>query len=222
MTEQALIEQIVAQVMSQLMTSAPSAPAAVARTRSVQEQSKPNTAVRLDVKVVTEETLEASVNGHSIVEIGDRAIITPTGRDWLRRRNVELLRGKSSASIATTGPQKAAGVAIVQSSSEAVEQVLDHFASTAGWRLERAADRVAAVRLAGCSVTANASPVVVFSSDAEAVVCEANRDPKVRAAVVNDVAAVARVKKSMQGNLFAITPAGRSFFELRYLLHSLV
>ncbi len=203
------------------MTSAPPAPAAVARTQSVQEQSKTGTAVRLDAKVVTEDTLEASVNGHSVVEIGDGVVVTPTGRDWLRRQNVELIRGKSSTSTAAAGPAKS-GVAIVQSSSEAVEKVLDHFNSTAGWQPERAAGHDDAVRLAVTAVSHDASPVIVFSAEPEAVVCEANRNSKVRAAVVHDVAAVGRVKNSMQGNLFVITPAERSFFELRYLLHSLV
>ena len=174
------------------------------------------------MKVVTEDTLDASVNGHSVVEVGKRTIVTPTGRDWLRRRNVELIRGKSSTSTAATGPATSDGVAIIQSSSEAVEKVLDQFNSTAGWQPERVAGRDDSVRSAVNAVNRDASPVIVFSSEPEAVVCEANRNPKVRAAVVDDVAAVGRVKDSMQGNLFVISPANRSFFELRYLLHSLV
>jgi len=219
MTEQALIESIVAQVMSRLMTAASTAPSADTQIRGVRNAAS----IRLDAAIVTEDTLEASVNGHSAVEVGERTIVTPTGRDWLRRRQVELLRGKSS--VATVAAVKAGGesLVIVQTSSEAVERVLDHFTSTAGWRQERVGSRDAAVRLATDSVRrSDASQVVVFSAEPEAIACEANRIANVRAAVINDVAGVGRVRKSMQGNLFAVAPAERSFFELRYLLHSLV
>lgn len=224
MTEQALIESIVAQVMNRLMTAASPAPPAVAQTRTVQGAREQNrTSVRLDATIVTEETLEASVNGHSAVEVGERAIVTPTGRDWLRRRKVELLRGKSSATSVAAVKADVESLVIVQTSSEAVERVLDHFTSTAGWRQERVGSRDAAIRLAtDATRRSDSSQVVVFSAEPEAIACEANRNANVRAAVINDTACVGRVKKSMQGNLFAIAPGERSFFELRYLLHSLV
>lgn len=210
MIEQALIERIVADVMRQLVTDVTPAPAGGPK----------NATVRLQDNVVTEDTLEATVNGHQVVEVGERTIVTPTGRDWLRRRNVELIRGKSSVSI--TGGSVKTGFAIVHSSNEAVEKAVDHFVTTASWKQERAGNRKDAVRQAGIAVRGDTSPVIVISSEPEAVVCEANRDPNVRAAVITDATAVARVKESMQGNLFVISPAGRSYFELRHLLHSLV
>lgn len=180
------------------------------------------TSVRLDAKVVTEDTLEASVNGHVVVEVDARTIVTPTGRDWLRRRNVELIRGNSSTTSVAAEQRKPAGVAIVQTSSDAVEKAIDHFASSAGWRQERVGSREDAVRLARAAATGDTSPVVVISAEPEAVACDANRDPKIRAAVIDDAATVGRVKESMQGNLFVVSPSGRSFFELRHLLHSLI
>ena len=86
MTEQALIERIVADVMRQLMADAssapePSVPAPSATNRQVQVADKRTSSVRLDVKVVTEDTLQESVNGHKTVEVGVKAIVTPSGRD---------------------------------------------------------------------------------------------------------------------------------------------
>lgn len=227
MTEQALIERIVADVMRQLMADAspapePPAPARSTTNRQVQVAEKRTSSVRLDVKVVTEDTLQESVNGHKTVEVGDKAIVTPSGRDWLRRNKVELLREKSSSGSQTDISRRGSGSVIVHSSSEAVEKVLDHYASTEGWTSQRVGCRNDAVSLAESTVNGDGSPVVVFTNEPEAVVCEANRNRDLRAAVVGDVTAVARVKESMQGNLFVISPSGRSFFELRYLLHSLV
>ena len=60
--------------------------------------------------------------------------------------------------------------------------------------------------------------VVIFSNQAEAAACRANRNRRVRAAVVGDVKSVRRVKSQLGANLFCIAPAEKSYFELRNLL----
>jgi hypothetical protein len=64
--------------------------------------------------------------------------------------------------------------------------------------------------------------IVVLTSEPEVAACLANRNEKVRAAVVADAAAVARVKSGLDGNVFVVDPTGRSFFEMRNLLRRIV
>jgi hypothetical protein len=63
---------------------------------------------------------------------------------------------------------------------------------------------------------------VVFTSDAATAVCIANKVAGVRAVFVANVAHVARAKKSLGANLYALELAGPSFFEVKQMLKTIV
>ena len=62
---------------------------------------------------------------------------------------------------------------------------------------------------------------MIFSRDVEVVACFANRNEKVRAAAVMDVAGVKRVKSALSGNVFVVDPTERGFFELRNIVRQI-
>ena len=90
MNQQALIEQVVAEVMGKLMA------------RNAAPQAVVPQPVRLCETVITADLLAESVGGRAFVEVGPKALVTPSARDWLRQNNVELLRRKTAANQTTT------------------------------------------------------------------------------------------------------------------------
>jgi hypothetical protein len=63
---------------------------------------------------------------------------------------------------------------------------------------------------------------VYFHADVAAACCAANKISGIRAAAVLNTLQVAKAKKSLGANLFAIEMPGRTFFELRQMLKAIV
>jgi ribose 5-phosphate isomerase RpiB len=63
---------------------------------------------------------------------------------------------------------------------------------------------------------------ILFAADAALACCIANKIAGIRAAAVLNVLQVARAKKTLGANLFAVDVPGRTFFELRQMLRAIV
>jgi hypothetical protein len=214
MTQQVLIEQIVAEVMRRLMPNASSAPASSATNNGQTTQ--------LAESVITAEVLAENGSGRASITVGPRAIVTPSAHDWLRHHKVKLIRGVASA---TASPAKTSDrLVIVHSADQTVDRVLEDTArqTNGGWKRKSVgtADE-AASKAIGEFRRDSSRVIVVLTSEPEVAACLANRNEKVRAAVVADAAAAARVKSGLNGNVFVIDPAGRSFFELRNIIRQI-
>jgi len=213
--DQTLIEQIVAEVMSRLVTGDESAP--TAETKHTEPKTQHGTSVSFSDRVITEDILNDNVNGHGFIRIAPGAILTPSAGDWLRGRKVEVIRDDTKTQ--TTGTAR--WLAIVHSGSLAVSSVLDDAGRTVTLNTKSVATAAAAARTAVLDLrSSDAHGVVVFSSESETVACLANREACCRAGVVRTVADVRRVQNSMGCNLFAVNADGLGFFELRNLLQS--
>jgi hypothetical protein len=211
MTQQVLIEQIVAEVMRRLMLTAPSAPAS--------SETNNRQTTQLADSVITADVLAEKAAGRSNVFVGERAIVTPSARDWLRRNKVELIHGVTAATASVE--MKSDKLVITHSASQAIDRVLEDAArqSNGGWNRKNVESADEAAKKAVGELRRESSRViVVVTSEPEVAACLANRNEKVKAAVVADAAAVVRIKSGLDGNVFVIDPAGRSFFELRNLL----
>lgn len=194
--------------MSRLMTVAKPA------LKSDSTETQP-TAFGLTEDVITGDLLQERVNGHKSVRIEPRAIVTPSARDWLRRRDVEIVRGN----VQKTNKKVTQLLAVVQTSTDSVVSALADAERSENWNQQTAASTAAAAQQAIDAVTNGMTTrVVVFSDEPEAAACLANRNESVRAASVVDAAAVVRARNNMDGNVFALDAAGRGFFELRNLL----
>jgi hypothetical protein len=211
MTQQVLIEQIVQEVMRRLMPNSATAP--------VSSETKNGQTTQLTDSVITADVLAEKVAGRSKVVVEERAIVTPSARDWLRHNKVELIHGATGASASVE--MKSDKLVITQSSSQTIDRVLEDAGrkSNGGWNRKsvESADE-AAKKAIGEFRRESSRVIVVLTSEPEFAACLANRNEKVRAAVVADAAAVVRVKSRLDGNVFVIDPAGRSFFELRNIL----
>ena len=201
MNQQALIERVVAEVMGQLMT------------RSAAPVSEPARRFVLKETVITADLLAESASGQAVIEVTQKAIVTPSARDWLKQNKVEVIRAPRQIAGATTSAVQTVGhLAIIQSGGENVDRVL----KSLNWKRELAGTADEAAKLAISEVCrGGVNRLLIFSREAEVAVCLANRNEKVRAATVTDVAGVKRVKSGLGANVFVIDPADRGFFELR-------
>ena len=208
MTETEFIDRIVAEVMNRLSGSASGEPSSDAG------DSHGSGRLVLDQPVLTEESLSELVTDQTTIEIGPRTVLTPTARDWLRHRSVEVIRGKGTRNSTSTNDW----LLVVESETESTRLV----AEQPGCASENVTSVAAAASRAMTAIADGAhSGCVVLTAQPDVVACLANRDEMIRAAVVDDVAAVRRVKESLEANLLVIDPAERSFFELRNLLRAI-
>lgn len=209
MDQQALIERIVAEVLGKLR------PAQATALSSAAVKAEPR--FRLSENIVTADLLAENASGQSVVEVCARAVVTPSARDWLKQNKVELSRGSAAKVSSSNG--KSDCLVVVQTAGENVERVLEDAArsGSVGNSRESASDAASAAKAAAGAVD-RGGKCVVFSVEPEVVACMANRNVKVRAAVVADTAAVDRVKSGLDGNVFVVDPTGQSYFELRNLL----
>ncbi len=217
MNQQVLIEQIVTEVMRRLMSTASSALA------SSETNTNNGQAAQLTDSVITADVLAEKVGNQKNVVVGTRAIVTPSARDWLRHNKVELIHQTTvaSAGAAASVEVRSDKLVITHSAGQTIDQVLEDAGrrTNGGWNRKsvESADE-AAKKTIGELRRESSRVIVVLTSEPEVVACLANRNEKVKAAVVADAAAVARVKSGLAGNVFVVDPAGRSFFELRNIL----
>ncbi len=207
-----LIDEIVAGVLRQL-----GAPVAASNNPpSLPADSSDQTLVDLQHKVITGDLLDANAAGAKHVRLAAGAVITPTGRDWLRKRRVAWETAKTQQGVKTHGWRL-----LVVSTTPAIDQLSEQIV-TEGWNRQLAGD---ADEAADGSVSTlcrgEANGVVVISHAPERVACRANRNAQVRGAAVRSVSDVQRVRADLNANLFAISPEGKSYFELRTLLRTI-
>ena len=196
------------------MPNAASAPASSATNNGQSAQ--------LAESVITADVLAENGSGRAAITVGERAIVTPSAHDWLRHNKVKLIRGVASA---TASPAKTSDrLVIVHSASQTVDRVLEDAGqlTNGGWNRKGVVSvDEAAKKVIGELRRENSRVIVVLTSEPEVAACLANRNDKVKAAVVADTAAVGRVKSGLDGNVFVIDPAERSFFELRNIIRQI-
>lgn len=167
--------------------------------------------------IITGDLLSENVNGHGVIQIAGKAILTPSAQDWIRNRKVEVVRGETKTQTAGS----ARWLAVVHSGSESVSSVLDDATRSVSLKTESVESAADAARRATLDLrSGDAHGVVAFSTEADTVACLANREACSRAAAVRSVADVRRVQNSMGCNLFAVDAGGLGFFELRNILKS--
>jgi hypothetical protein len=222
--DQALIDRIVSNVLAQLQPEPP---------RPVVEAPKPATetpkapvpsaAVEITAAIITADLLAESVRGGLPLRIGRKSILTPSARDWLNTKKISWSRGglvaeKPAAESATRGIAR--WQLIVHTVTPNVRNLYEGLKRQAeGWKLELVGQAVEAATLAARAIsTADQDGIVVLSEFAEIISCRANRNDRVRAAVVSDRKQLEMTRQHLGVNLVCINPNGRTFIELRNLL----
>ncbi len=205
--DNALVDQIVQDVMEQLQS--------LPETKQSPGAAQPTI---LHERVITEELLEQKLNGSKRIEVGAKSVLTPSARDYLSKQKIEWQRQTETKSTTQTDWK----AIVVQSTSAVTAALKDLEQSTQTcWKQEITGTTCEAVSAAVSAICrAEADGVVVFTGKPESVACRANRNLKVRAAVVGDVRRTESIKTEMGVNLFCINPDGKTYIELRNLLRT--
>ncbi len=204
------VQDIVGRVLERLGTSAGTLRDTTVDSSTAVPADSPTELVIAD-KVVTEDLLAARVNGHRQVVVTEGSVVTPSGHDFLRTAGLTLSRSSTSAAR----PSTAAWKAVVLSSTEALDKLLE---DVAGWTVESHSCERGAVRQIAASGDVG---TCVFTASPERVACRCNRNSQLRAAVATDVISVRRVQAEVGANVFCVNAEGRSYFELRNMLRTM-
>ena len=189
-------------------------------TAPVAAEPKPN-AVELLSPVITADMLEATVTAGQGLRIGRTSILTPSARDWLSAKRTAWSRlDRHSSQHAAVGGQRVRWQIILQTVTPTVKALHDGIRRLAdGWKIELVGQPLEAATLATNLVnTAECDGVVVFTEQAELIACRANRNDRVRAAVVHGPKQWEQVMRTLSANVVCINPLGKTFIELRNLL----
>ena len=235
---QALIDEIVSGVLAKLQPApvrpvieairqptttpvfaSPTPSASAAKTvTAAQTNTVPLPVIELSGPVITADLLEQSLRAGQSLRIGRNSILTPSARDWLNSRRTSWTRQDKAHSAGSDS--RARWQLILQTVTPAVKSLQEGLRRTSdGWKIELVGQPLEAVKLAtGFITTAESDGVVIFTEQAELMACYANRNERVRAAVVQNSKQWEHVTRTLGANVVCISPVGRTFVELRNLL----
>lgn len=201
------VEEIVRSVLRELQP----VPAAISAAASpaVVSAAISDDVIRLSSLVVSEAVLSAAGAAGRTVSLMRGAVLTPSGRDYLRRHGVCVASQFSDAAAGGTAVAKAAGGLVIQVQRTAV---LESAAGSAGWVVETvggedvAIDRI--LQLHG------GQPLVCVGADPAVSACLLNRRVDVRAAAVTGSSDLQRLIERMRPTVLCMEAAGWSWTQL--------
>lgn len=207
-----LRERIVREVLARLQPNI----VAAGNGASHENQEQPTTSDRLEIaeRVVTVSTLVGRVAGKRTIIVLPHAVVTPAARDFLRELGLTIERQSQRVQQAQLGLRRVVGVA---------ETSYEPAAMLAGLRGQEF-EQVARVGLVGVvdeivdRVARGGAVGLIFTDQADAVLCLANRSAGVRAVLARSAAAVRQARGTIAANLLVVEPKSKSVFELRQIV----
>lgn len=240
-----LIDRIVRGVLETLQSPAVtvrSSPVAVTPP-TVAVSSPPSAAIRsmtpaasplaLGEMVITGAALEAAWKNHTEILVASKAIVTPSARDFLKKRKIEVLRtgSRPAANPAKPGSSPTAPavetnstvhwrVFVVQSHPQ-LDRVLEDAPRGTSAKLDcvvpgtiNEATSAAITALTRAEIDGG----ILLAHQTLVAACKANRNSSIRAAAIRTVADLNEARRLLAPNLICLDPAGKSYFELRNIL----
>ena len=201
------VEEIVRSVLRELQpvpagVSAAASPAVVSAAVS-------DDVIRLNSLVVSEAVLSAAGVAGRTVSLMRGAVLTPSGRDYLRRHGVRVASQLSEAVAGGAVAGKAAGGLLIQLQRSAV---VESAAGSAGWVVETVSGEDAAIgrilQLHG------GRPPACVSADPAVSACLLNRRADVRAAAVTGSGDLQRLVERMRPTVLCLDGVGWSWMQL--------
>ena len=202
------IDQIVQNVMREMQTRTTSN-AAVALRNAIVEKSPTDRTITINNRVVSENVLQTANAAGRTISLQPGTVITPSGRDFIRKNGVRLtiaVGGNGDAAIGGTFITVGGGT-----TSSA--------ATAAGWKTLTAPSENVAATLA--SETLATGVVASFGGEPSVVACLLNRDSAVRAAVVTRNTDMFKLASVMNPQVVFAVATGASFGVLLRLLRGL-
>jgi hypothetical protein len=167
-------------------------------------------------RVVSETELARVRGDFREIAVPKNAVVTPSAHDWLRQHGVRLVRDveKGSKAKANWICAQERPFSVVASVVEALRK---EGISLHAWP-ERGSDSVIQWARKLAEEVSHGSGAIVFCHDPALVCCVANRQPRIRAASVTNVALARRALDTMAANWLAIEWPGPTYFEIKQLL----
>lgn len=200
------IDQIVQNVMREMQTRVPmmdvSAPVETRQTAATET-------LQIGSRVVSENVLTSANAAGRAITLAAGAVITPSGRDYIRKNGVRLVSDVGLKNSASNGGTFISIGDITTSSA----------AAAAGWKMLTAPTEFGAAALASEKLATGI--VTSFGGEPSVVACLLNRNPAVRAAVVTRTTNLATLTSVMNPQVVCLDSTGWSFAELLRLLRGL-
>lgn len=200
------IDQIVQNVMREMQTRVPmmdvSAPVETRQTAAAET-------LQIGSRVVSENVLTSANAAGRAITLAAGAVITPSGRDYIRKNGVRLVSDVGLKNSASNGGTFISIGDITTSSA----------AAAAGWKMLTAPTEFGAATLASEKLATGI--VTSFGGEPSVVACLLNRNPAVRAAVVTRTTNLATLTSVMNPQVVCLDSTGWSFAELLRLLRGL-
>ncbi len=211
-----LIEQIVANVLAELQPVPVPAVRAPVVTPPFTPVKAESVGVDLDLPVITADVLAEKLRPGQTLRIGRRSVLTPSARDWLASRKISWARLTAHASATAGGTSR---WQLVLTNVTPVVATLR--TSLTNWKTELLGTPQEAADFATRAIcTGEADGVVGLCGSAATVACLANRNPKVRAAVVSAASELPVLVDQLSPNFLVVNPHNRSLMELKNLLRA--
>ena len=206
------IDQIVQNVMREMQTRvSPVDPAPKVTKQIVEPGAIQATTLPVPGLVISEDVLIRSNAAGRTISLQSGAIITPSGRDYVRKNAIRIST-QIGGSKAVTGTGTLIAIGSNTNSKSA--------ASAAGWQTLAASTEQEAASLASGQLLNGL--VACFGGEPSVVACLLNRNSSVRAAVVTRSTNLAALTSLLNPQVVCLESAGWSFSELLRLLKGLV
>lgn len=219
------VEEIVRQVLQELQagrTARPAAPAAPAVAISqptaagVRLPAPDDGVLRISDRAVTEAVLESAGAAGRTISLVRGAVLTPSGRDYLRRHKVRLAGPVMMSSPATAAsPAVTPGLLIVCGRESTARSA----ATVRNWTIREVSDEFAAAR-AALEVLPKRR-VVCAGCEPNIVACVLNRNADVRAVVLQQATGMDQLLDRLQPHVVCLQTSGWSLLPLTRLLERL-
>ncbi len=216
-----LVDQIVRDVMRELRACDTPSMVAAASEKNHHGIARPSTTeqattrdsqhvITLTEKVVSEDVLAAAGAAGRSITLLPSAVVTPSGRDFIRRNQVRL---QNTAINSETMTESGLLITIGESSSAQTA------AKTAGWKVFSAGNEFSAADTA-LKVAVKQS-VICSGGEPSIVCCLLNRQPSVRAAVVTKNTNLTALGNSMNPHVLCIESTSWSVVDILRVIRSL-
>ena len=200
------IDQIVQNVMREMQTRVSmtdvSAPVETKQTAAAET-------LQIGSRVVSENVLISANAAGRAITLAAGAVITPSGRDYIRKNGVRLASDVGLKNSVSNGGTFISIGDITTSSA----------AAAAGWKMLTAPTEFGAATLASEKLATGI--VTSFGGEPSVVACLLNRNPAVRAAVVTRTTNLATLTSIMNPQVVCLDSTAWSFAELLRLLRGL-
>lgn len=217
--DSALVERIVASVLEQLQSrGVPRVESPVPAVAPLQAEPKE---LGLTDAVVTAAVLEhLTIPGGATLLVGPKTVLTPSAHDWLRQRQVAWKRSRTSVTSAVNHATR--WQLLASTVTPTVRSLLDQVSrSHASWKRQLVGTAAEATETAVRSIaTAETERVFVITSQADMVACRANRNDRVRAAVIQSAEHLRGIEANLSPNVVVLDPQAKSLMELRQIVQA--